>query len=158
MAGNLVQQRHPTNLTARDVEALIRAVDKYGGYWRPKVSYSPNPVNRMPGTRWLWVYWAGPQVHSFVPPVSIVRDSRAYSVIVLSPFGICHEGRFEEFLCSDRDWAIGSLQMVLDELWNVGFEVGEYSRNERYQHRRDPQLVRPSLSLSFLQGIAPFWN
>lgn len=127
MAASLVQQSRPIHLTRNDLEALIQAIDRYHGFWRPEVSFGSSPIGRKSGTRWLCLWWAGPVRRAFIPPVSVVRDGPHYFIVVLDPFVMCTDDVFEEFPAEDLDSAISALQMVLDELWNIALQVGQSS-------------------------------
>ena len=123
MAANFAQQSQPTDLTASDLEALTQALNVYCGLWRPVITFAPHPLFRESSRRWLCVYWTGPMGRGFIPPVSVARDGRRYSIVILDPFVLSNTGLFEALSCHNLTCAKELLYKVLEEFWKILFQV-----------------------------------
>lgn len=148
MTSALMQQSDLVDLTDCELKPLVHALDMYPGFWRPVVSSAPNPISRESGTTWLCVYWTGPTHRGFIPPVAVVRGSLCYYVVVLDPFVWCNSGSFEEMPCRTIIDTRVLFCNILDELWNVLFQVDQRWTEEEFCSRTESEPNGPERAMA----------
>ena len=110
------------DVTPDDLRAIIESIESQSGFWRIRATYAPSPHSRRGGTRWAYLFWAGPPSEDIVPAIAITRHVAGYTIAVLDVLELSTAGAFEVMECIDLVSAVELAGAIISEAREIAMD------------------------------------
>ena len=110
------------DLTTDDLRAIIESTESQSAFWRIRATYASGPRSRSSGTRWAYVFWAGPPSEDIVPAVAITRHVAGYRIIILDALELFASGTLEAMECTDLGSALELVREFISEAQEIALD------------------------------------